>query len=640
MEFFKNRPLALSMTVFAAVSVVAYRLQTLPKLILLILFLAVAVAAWSFFFKRHDPRRLGLALCSAGVFFALLSSYCFFDVRYADLQRWNGKTCVAEGIVLERQDTLPFSTQLRVRVTDLSCEEYGSYDGSLLAYVECGYPSTLQVGDRFRMETVPRASDENDAFDDEAYRISDGYLLILTCEKGEDCTRLSEAQPDLFTTLSKWNRALSLRLSERMGGGGELAAALLLGNREGIPSSVSVNFQRAGISHLFALSGLHVSILVGFLEFLLRKMQTPKLVRAILVPLSALGYLLLTGCAVSTCRAVMMLYALYLAFLLRADYDAFTALCIVLTAILLITPYAVLDIAMWMSFLSTAAIIVFAPLANTFFSESDGFPSFPRRLCKWLVRALLVSVVANLALVLVSALVFGKISLMSVPATLLLSLPVAALLILSGVLLCLPFLPVLPACCRFLEQVILQVSKMISDMDGVMIPVWDAVTAALLGLVTLSLILLAVLKVKHRLWFASPLVLFVLAVAVSLGITHGASDQQATVEAGFGKAYLYARRGECVLVNEMSRSSSAAYEIEQTALSMRCTEIARLICPNYYNQETYYLHAISGRIHIEELYLPPPKDAREEGIAKRLEEEAARLGIRVVYGAITLPPFA
>ena len=47
--------------------------------------------------------------------------------------------------------------------------------------------------------------------------------------------------------------------------------ALILGDDSGIPSDITDIYQRISISHLFAISGMHISIFTGILLFFLKK---------------------------------------------------------------------------------------------------------------------------------------------------------------------------------------------------------------------------------------------------------------------------------------------------------------------------------------------------------------------------------
>ena len=378
MQIFKNRPLALAICIAVLSAVLLFRADAMVSQLLLfalvtlsVLLLLIAVL------HRHMGRRILLTLlCLLCTVAVLGSSYLFFHVRYDSLQKLNGQTCQAEGYVLERMDSAAYNSHLRIHVTSLNGKA-----SSMDAILECSYLSALQVGDRFILSAVPREYTENELFDEENFRLSEGCLMILTSSSDHDYEILPERENGWRITASKLNTRLSYALRNRIGGEeGGLAAALVLGNRSWLTADTAVAFRRAGVSHLLALSGLHVSILVGFLELLLRRLHIPKVARAWIVPLFAFVYLILTGLSVSTCRAVLMICVLYIGILLRANYDSFTALCSALLLILVVTPYAILDISMWMSFLAAGSIVIFSPACMRTIDASPLRQKLPPRL--------------------------------------------------------------------------------------------------------------------------------------------------------------------------------------------------------------------------------------------------------------------
>ena len=146
--------------------------------------------------------------------------------------------------------------------------------------------------------------------------------------------------------------------------------------------------------------------------------------------------MLLTGCSPSTARAVLMLCVLYVSFLLREDYDSFTALGAAMMGILILSPNAVLDLSLWMSFSAAAAIVIFVPIITDLFGEASrlsGLPKFLEKLLRAIITALIVGVAANAAILPLSAYFFGQTSVFSVGLTLLLSPILTPILALSAI---------------------------------------------------------------------------------------------------------------------------------------------------------------------------------------------------------------
>ncbi len=640
MHLFHDRPLAFSLVAAILCAVAATKAPswlTVAVGAVFALALLFLLLFRCFSRKKSNGNSIFAALLLFAISCTLLSSYHCFGVKYERYQALEKQEHLIEGEVLERLSSLPFATEYRVKITALNGTEH-----SVGARLNCSYISALQVGDRFSLvaENIPFSELEQSNV--KANMLSEGSMLCFVTEKAEECEILPNERKSLAVWFSKLNLKLSFRLSERIGGEeGDIAAALLLGNRSFLDDTTILDFRRAGISHLLALSSLHVSILIGAADLLLRKLGVPKLGRVIIVSALTGGYLLLTGCSPSTVRAVLMLYSFYLAFLLKAQNDSFTSLTVALFLILTVDPAAVFDPSLWMSFMAAASIVIFVPITDApleWLYQKHLFPDWIYRAIRAFVTALFVGIIANLALLLYSAYIFGEISLVSVPATLILSIPVTCLLILSVIVLGLPAVPVLSDLTFLLGRLMLKIAEFFSNIHNVLLPAEGTPTRICLILLTVTLILLAVLKLKSR-WWALPIpcLLILTAVVTVITVRMSAPTVPVTLPVGKGEVIVYSAQGENVMINRTSGNGNEAYELKLSANAEYCTEVKVLVFERYYNQATYFLNRLSSQICIRSIILPPPEDETDAVIAARLEQEAERLGIEVRYDVIVDP---
>lgn len=560
-----------------------------------------------------------------GALIALTVSYLFFDVYYKEVKSHAGETGHVVGTVIDRRDSQTYSSTFAV---SLEAE-----DGEMQAVLECQYPSALQIGDRFEAQVTQRAFFYSDGFDEEGYYLPDGFVCVFTCASAADCEILSERDLGLRTRLTQWNHFLSSRLYHAIGGErGALAVALLLGNRTYLDDSTSLDFRRAGISHMLALSGMHVSVLILCLEFLLNRLRVAKWLRAVTVPCMLIGYLLLVGMSPSIVRAVMMVTLLYLGFLLRSDYDPFTALCAILALLLILTPYAVLDLSLWMSFLAAASIIVFAPAVRALSSRMKGIekkPALWRRVLAMLSETVLIGTVANASLMLLTAYAFGELSWMSVPATVVLAVPMSVLLIMSIPALLFPQLSFFTVPCRIFSGWMLSGADYVSDFPHVLLAVQSTVEQLLLVTFTVMLILLAVWRCRASLCLSVIPTGILVILLTSLCLTLTARPRTTLASEETGMLALHSASGEAVAVDRSDGSLIDVYQFRDAARQHRCTEIGDLVLTSYDDQKTYLIHRLASIMTVRRLRLPEARDERERAIAKRLEGEALSRGIEV-----------
>lgn len=145
----------------------------------------------------------------------------------------------------------------------------------------------------------------------------------------------ADSSKDVFREeLYRCRRYLSLLLRaccpEREAG---VLGAMLLGEKGFLDEEIKGLYQRNGIVHILAISGLHLSLLGMSLFRLLKSLRVPKVVNIILTIAFMYCYGVMTGMGVSVVRAFVMFSMKLAADLFGRSYDLFTAM---MTAALLI----------------------------------------------------------------------------------------------------------------------------------------------------------------------------------------------------------------------------------------------------------------------------------------------------------------
>lgn len=120
-----------------------------------------------------------------------------------------------------------------------------------------------------------------------------------------------------------------------------ILSAMLLGEKADLDAEVKSLYQRAGISHILAISGLHVSLLGIGLYRLLRRLGCSYAAASAVTAPFMFSYCVMTGGSVSTVRAVGMLFVCLIADLLGRGYDMLSALGLLGIVLLWENPFLV-----------------------------------------------------------------------------------------------------------------------------------------------------------------------------------------------------------------------------------------------------------------------------------------------------------
>lgn len=127
-----------------------------------------------------------------------------------------------------------------------------------------------------------------------------------------------------------------------------IIGAMILGYKDDISDKVYDLYRNAGVAHILAISGLHISIFASIILFLLNRFNK-KLASIFLLVFMAF-YCVITGCASSTIRAVTMIYVLQLGYMFYRRYNLIGSTAFACLILLILNPYYIYDIGFQYSF--------------------------------------------------------------------------------------------------------------------------------------------------------------------------------------------------------------------------------------------------------------------------------------------------
>lgn len=204
-------------------------------------------------------------------------------------------------------------------------------------------------------------------------------------------------------------------------------AAMVTGDRSDMDSTISELFSAAGIGHILAISGLHISLIGMGLYRLLRRIGFLCPMSAIVSGIFVVLFGIMTGNSVSATRAIVMFVCAVNAQVLGRRYDILSAVSLSAIILILKNPYVIANSGFLLSFMAIAGVAV----------VTDGFSV---KWLKWLTGPAAIQlatlpiilwfyyevpvysvflnllVVPLMSLIMISALCCGLLGLISIPA--------------------------------------------------------------------------------------------------------------------------------------------------------------------------------------------------------------------------------
>jgi len=533
---------------------------------------------------------------------------------------------------LERANSFDgVSAEATLTITDTrySSSYYGYYTARLTdsevfpdMTVSLGFPDgSCKDGDVLKGTVTLESLDGSSSFDEETYFIPDGILMCASAEKLE-LTGLdsSFSASRLFSAL---NRYLTARI-RAASGGGELASAVLLGRRELLESSVKRDFGRIGISHLLAVSGIHLSVIISAIEGLLDRCNVRKSKRALTVSSAVVFYMALVGFTPSVTRAGLVHLIRQIGQLVNRRSDSKTNLGTAAVIIMTADPFAVYDTGFILSVLAYYACVVYSVLIKDRKRAKTKLYNFIRSVADTVKLTLLIT-----ALTLpVMWKVFGEVSVIS-PLTNVVFIPAVTLFLLFSVIYVIfcsvPVIcPVLTFLLLSAEGLIAKCARALSLLENVTVSLEWAGTGICTAALFIAVFAAVNVPKKRRPWrilAASSAVLCsaVLVLCISVGYLTAAKSAECVYVTG-GKSEGFAIRcgNEYVLIDVSDGSSGYSRELTFAAEKRGAVEISELVLTHLHRRHIASVASLADYTVLRHAYIPAPETDADEDIAEAL----------------------
>lgn len=233
--------------------------------------------------------------------------------------------------------------------------------------------------------------------------------------------------------------------------------ALILGQRLELDKETIADYSNAGVIHILAISGLHISIIYFFIVFLLKPLKKVKFGAEIqlLIVLAILWlFALLTGLPASVTRAVTLFSFISIGNYFNQPKAIYNALAISAFLILLIKPNAIFDIGFQLSYAAVLSIVLFQPFYKKFYFSDN-------KIAVYFTDTVLVSLAAQIGVLPLSLYYFNQLPLLFLLANLVI-IPLSSLVLIAGIVI-LPLNYVLPSVAVFLGKILAYSIQFMND---------------------------------------------------------------------------------------------------------------------------------------------------------------------------------
>ena len=630
MNIFDKRPLSLILCIMLG-GFVFFSVGSTFVRIALIAAAIVLCTVFLYFYIKKSSKPI-IIFSAAALAIGILASHIYFSLLFNPYDRYEGG-CEIEADVTD-SDTGSYTTSYVLSVKTVNGDKI--YGRKALVRLYDVDANKIRVGDTIKFIGTFENFENTEDFDSQSYYYARGIATEVTSISDIEILETDSMPLSYHSSgLREQLRRHSVMCSDALSG--NMLSALLLGERSYLDPQIRLDFTRIGITHILALSGMHLSILAYALERLLSLLKIKKKARYVVTIVFVVLYMAFTGFSVSVVRAAFMLIIAYLLFLFSRTHDSITSLAISVTLICIITPYAIYDIALWLSAFATLGVIVAAELQS---NRSEKEESFIHAVLRYSFDAILVSVFAITATYFISAFTFGGFSLLSVGGTIVFSLLTELIMHIGTLMLIfgsfIPFSHIV----IFLSHLTANLASLLSE------PRWVYVSSDYIPLKILTVISVIVffafiiLKLKNKRRF----VCIIVALFVLTGAT-GAVCQAATLSSDEISYYSYGKcdiilvksSSECALINSSQYSKSTAYTSADVLADSKITYLDTYVLTHYSWNIDEHISSLLSTLKVKSIYIPTPVGSEEIGMAKSVLSAVSLYDTEVYFIDKTVP---
>lgn len=287
-----------------------------------------------------------------------------------------------------------------------------------------------------------------DTSNDDGFEFYRKYLFLhgiaATCYANK--WNVKAGHPSGLIGVKRWLMAYSQQIreaakaqsdSEEMG----IVMAMTIGDKSGLDKNLRDQYARAGVGHVLALSGFHLSIIYMILQFMLGawvgRTQWKRIIRMICI-LMVWCFVAITGAPPSLIRAAIMFTVLMIAEMSRRKINMIDVLCVTGMVMLCVNPFLLFDVGFELSMMSMLGLLTLGPHLWSWWGLYR--PYFNTKWLSWItftlnfiVGSAITSIVCYLFTLPLTTYYFGIIPLMSIFSNILISGLAFALMVVAVV---------------------------------------------------------------------------------------------------------------------------------------------------------------------------------------------------------------
>ena len=394
-----------------------------------------------------------------------IASFFFIDKNIENIEYIE---CIAKIISIKEEKE--YTNKYIVKVLDVN-ENYDIENIKLIMYLEKDI--NFLPGDIVYVKgefSIADSKRNYGGFDYNKYLKQSKIFGII---QAEECIKISK-QEDLYSFLENIRYKFIIKIeslynNENAG----FLKSLLFGKTDGLTDDIKYSFRDSSLSHVLAISGMHVTYVVIGIKFVLDKIVKSKKFKNNLLIFFIIFFSFITGNSVSGIRACIMGVMSIFANNFERKNNFYFSLIYSFLIIILFNPYNIYNIGLWLSYMGSLGIVCFSSFLKKYIYKKIKFKKKTniifQKIREYIIENFVVTFSAQILIFPIMMYVFNTISISFFISNILVSFFVGPLLILgyASVLLSFinfPFIKLIVYVTETLIVIVVKISEICSKL--------------------------------------------------------------------------------------------------------------------------------------------------------------------------------
>ena len=572
------------------------------------------------------------------IIISLSASFIYFDIYYYNIAKNTDQTAVIDGVVIKNGAYTTYSSNYDVVITRINNKKT-----NVKAKLQTEFPCDFNENETFTIKvTFTEMEDVKLNFREKIYNLSKGILLKAVSDKEEkESVKITgTAAYNIKTFFKDCNEFCSEIFKKNLNKESyRFIDAILLGNRDNLSDTIKRDLRYIGLSHIIAISGMHFAVLLSSLQFILQFFRIPKsVICAVLISFS-LFFMSLTGFSPSVTRSAVMCVLYHLSFFFGRTNDSPTSLFLSVTLICLVSPNAVLDVGLLLSFTATLGIVTLGSYIQNYFNKKIKSKNIFIALSKNILNSLSMVICVILFTLPLMWLYFGTLSVISPVTNLLCNIPVTLILYTAPLLIIFNKVPLLAYIIKiiveFTYSAFINITGIFVKFDNLTISLNYSFVKYIFIILFTGLIVITFLKIKNPLIYFIPAGVSIIAFVIFLNIYNATESEIVrciyyTYKSNDGFVLKYKNKA---VICDISDGSAAISNIGYYLLSekLNILNIDTYMFTHYHQRHISTIYNLSEKTYIKNIIMPTPTNATDENVINTVNKLAAENGWNVYF---------